>query len=145
MYIRYTYKSNVYTWRDVLATLTPEMGCIKITRVVNTWRVRNGSCSYFITTVRWYRQKPFKLITRGPLISQGKIIAEIVISWCHPAYCKHVGDIWRPTPCSWWRHQMETLSVLLVICAGNSPVSGEIHSTKASDAEFWCYLWSAPG
>ena len=26
---------------------------------------------------------------------------------------------------SWWRHQMETLSVLLAICAGNSPVPGE--------------------
>ena len=26
---------------------------------------------------------------------------------------------------SWWRHQMETLSALLAICAGNSPVPGE--------------------
>ena len=26
---------------------------------------------------------------------------------------------------SWWRHQMETFSVLLAICAGNSPVTGE--------------------
>ena len=26
---------------------------------------------------------------------------------------------------SWWRHQMEKLSVLLAICAGNSPVTGE--------------------
>ena len=26
---------------------------------------------------------------------------------------------------TWWRHQMETVSALLVICAGNSPVSGE--------------------
>ena len=26
---------------------------------------------------------------------------------------------------SWWRHQMETFSVLLTICAGNSPVIGE--------------------
>ena len=28
---------------------------------------------------------------------------------------------WRP----WWRHQMETFSALLAICAGNSPVTGE--------------------
>ena len=27
---------------------------------------------------------------------------------------------------SWWRHQMETFSMLLPICAGNSPVTGEI-------------------
>ena len=26
---------------------------------------------------------------------------------------------------SWWRHQMEALSALLALCAGNSPVSGE--------------------
>ena len=26
----------------------------------------------------------------------------------------------------WWRHQMETFSALLAICAGNSPVTGEI-------------------
>ena len=41
----------------------------------------------------------------------------------------------------WWRHQMETLSALLAICAGNSPVPGR---TKASNAELWCFLLSAP-
>ena len=25
----------------------------------------------------------------------------------------------------WWRHQMETFSVVLALCAGNSPVTGE--------------------
>ena len=29
---------------------------------------------------------------------------------------------------SWWRHQMETYSVLLSLCAGNSPVIGEFPS-----------------
>ena len=28
---------------------------------------------------------------------------------------------------SWWRHQMETFSALLAICAGNSPAPGEQH------------------
>ena len=28
--------------------------------------------------------------------------------------------------CTWWRHQMETFSALLAICAGNSPVLGEL-------------------
>ena len=28
-------------------------------------------------------------------------------------------------PTAWWRHQMETFSALLAICAGNSPVPGE--------------------
>ena len=30
-----------------------------------------------------------------------------------------------PEPRSWWRHQMETCSASLAICAGNSPVTGE--------------------
>ena len=31
---------------------------------------------------------------------------------------------------SWWRHQMETNSVLLAICAGNSPVPGEFPTQR---------------
>ena len=42
--------------------------------------------------------------------------------------------------CAWWRPQMETFSVLLAICAGNSPVPGEFHAqrpvTRSVDAFF---------
>ena len=31
---------------------------------------------------------------------------------------------------AWWRHQMETVSVLLAICAGNSPVTGEFPAQR---------------
>ena len=41
---------------------------------------------------------------------------------------------------SWWRHQMETFSALLAICAGNSPVPGEFPTqrpvTRSFDAFF---------
>ena len=30
----------------------------------------------------------------------------------------------------WWRHQMETFSALLALCAGNSPVPGEFPSQR---------------
>ena len=30
----------------------------------------------------------------------------------------------------WWRHQMETFSTLLAICAGNSPVPGEFPTQR---------------
>ena len=30
----------------------------------------------------------------------------------------------------WWRHQMETFSALLAICAGNSPASGEFPAQR---------------
>ena len=45
---------------------------------------------------------------------------------------------------SWWRHQIEAFSALLTLCAGNSPVTGEFPAQRDSDAELWCFLWSAP-
>ena len=30
----------------------------------------------------------------------------------------------------WWHHQMQTFSTLLALCAGNSPVTGEIPSQR---------------
>ena len=36
----------------------------------------------------------------------------------------------------WWRHQLKTLSALLAICEG-------IPLTKVSNAELWCFIWSA--
>ena len=38
--------------------------------------------------------------------------------------------------CSWWRHQMETFSALLAICAGNSPVSGEFPAQRPVTRSF---------
>ena len=32
--------------------------------------------------------------------------------------------------CSWWRHQIQTFSALLAICAGNSPVPGEFPAQR---------------
>ena len=37
---------------------------------------------------------------------------------------------------SWWRHQMETFSALLAICAGNSPVSGEFTAQRPMTRSF---------
>ena len=44
---------------------------------------------------------------------------------------------------------METFSALLALCPGNSPVAGEpvageFPTPKASDAELWWFVWSAP-
>ena len=36
----------------------------------------------------------------------------------------------------WWRHQMETYSALLAICAGNSPVTGEFPAQRAVTRSF---------
>ena len=57
---------------------------------------------------------------------------------------------------SWWRHQRETLSTLLAICAGNSPVTGEFPAQRPVARSFdvffdlrpnkqlskqWCGWW----
>ena len=36
----------------------------------------------------------------------------------------------------WWRHQMETFSALLAICAGNSPVPGEFLAQRPVTRSF---------
>ena len=37
---------------------------------------------------------------------------------------------------SWWRHEMETFSALLALCAGNSPVTGEFPSQRPVTRSF---------
>ena len=37
---------------------------------------------------------------------------------------------------SWWRHQMETFSALLALCAGNSPVPGELPAQRPVTRRF---------
>ena len=37
---------------------------------------------------------------------------------------------------SWWRHQVETFSALLAICAGNSPVTGEFPAQRPVTRSF---------
>ena len=39
-------------------------------------------------------------------------------------------------PITWWRHQMETFSALLAICAGNSPVPGEFPTQRPVTRSF---------
>ena len=46
---------------------------------------------------------------------------------------------WHEQPCdqiTWWRHQMETFSALLAICAGNSPVTGEFPAQRPATRSF---------
>ena len=46
---------------------------------------------------------------------------------------------------SWWRHQMETFSALLAICAGNSPVPDEFPAqrpvTRSFDVFSLIWVW----
>ena len=44
----------------------------------------------------------------------------LLSTWLPQSY-----DIYSFSNFLWWRHQMETFSALLALCAGNSPVNGE--------------------
>ena len=45
-----------------------------------------------------------------------------------------------PNSYTWWRHQMETFSALLAICAGNSPVPGEFPTQRPVTRDFDVYF-----
>ena len=48
---------------------------------------------------------------------------------------------WHVAPVvAWWRHQMETFSALLAICAGNSPVPGEFPTQRPVTRSFDVYF-----
>ena len=48
----------------------------------------------------------------------------------------HTIALLAPGEDSWWRHQMETFSALLALCAGNSPVTGEFPSQRPVTRSF---------
>ena len=45
---------------------------------------------------------------------------------------------------AWWRHQMENIFRVTGHLCGEFTGHRWIPCTKASDAEFWCFLWSSP-
>ena len=53
-----------------------------------------------------------------------------------PYVCVTCNNISAP----WWRHQMETFSALLAICAGNSPVPGEFPTQRPVTRSFDGYF-----
>ena len=56
------------------------------------------------------------------------------MSLCQPSIPQNTDKIDRFA--TWWRHQMGTLSALLALCAGNSPVSGEFPSQRPVTRSF---------
>ena len=50
------------------------------------------------------------------------------IGWIALKCWAHIGN--DDATSSWWRHEMETFSALLAICAGNSPVPGEFPTQR---------------
>ena len=51
------------------------------------------------------------------------------------------GRLYLELASSWWRHQMEIFSVLLVIYAGNSPVTGEFPAQRPVKRSFDVFFY----
>ena len=74
----------------------------------------------------------------------------IMVTWYITKRVNYISDtlsmyVFIDSTKSWWRHQMETFSALLALCEwGEFTGHRWIPPTKASDAELWCFLWSAP-
>ena len=66
--------------------------------------------------------------------------------WTYPLFIKRPMNMYGKEEISihievhsdipWWRHQMETFSALLAICAGNSPVPGEFPAKRSVTRSF---------
>ena len=114
--------------------------------------ILSGNFLLFNENLEWYipvkHRTPRKIC--GLILCMGSaneirccIVTSSLIGWAHtqddPWYAHGLWCYGKTL----WRHQMETFSALLALCAGIhwSPVNSR---TRASDAKLWCFLWSAP-
>ena len=84
-----------------------------------------------ISIVHWKNQPHFYLwcdagwfthLFQGFISNTGAVIWLPQCHWSKPG--KYGWKNYMNLSVTWWRHQMETFSTLLAICAGNSPVTG---------------------
>ena len=71
-------------------------------------------------------------------VAHGTSLSWIMAKWIKTSLSQHIGPTFCPRPFiqSWWRHQMETISSLLAICAENSPVPGEFPAQRPVTRSF---------
>ena len=75
----------------------------------------------------WLSPNPswsLQVITKYYLVSVGPLLYSLWASW------RSNGRY------PWWRHQLKTFSVLLAICAGNSPVPGDFPAQRPVTQSF---------
>ena len=75
------------------------------------------------------------------------LLSCVVRCWCSTCTINNEHSVLKPVlthllllRISWWRHQMETFSALLAICAGNSPVPGEFLAQRPVTRSFDVYF-----
>ena len=60
--------------------------------------------------------------------------------WCYNYHRERLKGTTTVVLVSWRRHQMETFSALLALCAGNSPVNGEFPSQRPVTRSFHIFF-----
>ena len=89
--------------------------CTRRTSTVPSWHVNASGIieewPFGLNCLTWFRLK-FVWCCQGPLVSKPGV------------------------GLPWWRHQIQTFSALLALCAGNSPVHGEFPSQRPVTRSF---------
>ena len=62
------------------------------------------------------------------------VLALLTLFLFTTALCEYYEASWQYN--AWWRHQMETFSAQLAMCAGNSPVPGEFPTQRPMTRSF---------
>ena len=96
-----------------------------------------------LTCVRYNHNFSRTELTDSCRFKKGKGITHIFPSYCTLGWDVIQASMYflRLNTFAWWRHQMETVSALLALCAGNSSVTGEFPAQRP--VTLWCFLWSA--
>ena len=94
------------------------------------WSLRNKRQWNFNQNAKFSftNMHPKILSARWPPFYRGKLSLAFLVYHRLSIYCRWKNDIIGSTSSenwTWWRHQMETFSALLAICAGNSTVTGK--------------------
>ena len=90
----------------------------------------------------WYNKKQSQVnlgALRSLILYIFQYCVNVVLIPSAPTRCPNQWlQNWPPGAISiaWWRHQMETFSALLPICAGNSPVPGEFPTQRPVTRSF---------
>ena len=74
-----------------------------------------------------------------PVLLCKNLFINLIVIWCVHKSCSF--SDYRLYHVAWWRHQIETFSVLLVLCTGNSLVTGEFPSQRPVTRSFDVFFY----
>ena len=95
------------------------------------------NCNMTYILVRWNLTESHYKYIRMVLVTRYSYVTD---NWRTGNRGKRLFTTVRLLTFAWWRHQMETFSALLVICAGNSPVPGEFPAQRPVTRSFGVFF-----